>query len=117
MKGDEQAGRLFVEYSQAFHGRPQLLWSDGLKDALGVADFDDQEMAEFPEIDPKLPHETWFISADDWRVVLGKNLRGELLYYAAKYGQVGVDVLINRVRGFPDIDDPWPTKMRSIYEL
>lgn len=117
MKGDERSGRLFVEYSQAFHGRPQLLWSDGLKDALGVADLDDQEMADLPEIDPKLPHETWFISSDDWRVVLGKNLRGELLYYAAKYGQVGVDVLINRVRGFPDIDDPWPTKMRSIYEL
>jgi len=117
MKGDCQSGRLFVEYSHAFHGRPQLLWSDGLKDALGVADLDDYELADLPEIDPKLPHETWFVSSDDWRVVLGKNLRGELLYYAAKYGQVGVDVLINRVRGFPDIDDPWPTKMRSIYEL
>jgi hypothetical protein len=116
MKGDEQAGALFVEYSQAFHGRPQLLWTDGLKNALSVDEIDDQQMAEAPEVDPTKPNELWVISASAWRVILGKNMRGELLHYAAQYGQVGVDVLVNRLRDFPDIDDPYPKKMESIYE-
>lgn len=116
MKGDVQAGALFVEYSQAFHGRPQLLWTDGLKNALSVDEIDDQQMAEAPEVDPTKPNELWVISASAWRVILGKNMRGELLHYAAQYGQVGVDVLVNRLRDFPDIDDPYPKKMESIYE-
>jgi hypothetical protein len=116
MKGDVKAGSLFVEYSQAFHGRPQLLWTDGLKDALLVDDIDDQQLAEAPEVDPTKPNELWVISASDWRVILGKNMRGELLHYAAQYGQMGVDLLVNRLRGFPDIDDPYPQKMKDIYD-
>jgi hypothetical protein len=107
MKGDEKAGRLFVEYSQAFHGRPQLLWTDGLKKALEVDDFDDAQLADLPEVDPKLPHETWVLDQASWMVILGSNMRGELLYYAGKYGQVGVDALVAKLKGLDQIDEPY----------
>lgn len=107
MKGDQKAGQLFVEYSRAFHGRPQLLWTDGLKKALLVDDLDDTQLAESLEVDPMLPHETWVLDQASWMVVLGANMRGELLYYAGRYGQVGVDALVAKLKGLEHIDEPY----------
>lgn len=107
MKGDIKAGELFCEYSRAFHGRPQLLWTDGLKSALLVDDLDDLALAEAPEVDASLPHESWVLDQASWMVVLGKNMRGELLYYAGKYGQVGVDAFVAKLKGLADIDEPY----------
>jgi hypothetical protein len=107
LAGDEKAGGLFVEYSRAFHGRPQLLWTNGLKAALQVDDGLDEDLARASEIDVSLPHEKWFIDQASWMVVLGKNARGELLKYAAKYGQVGVDLFVAKLKGFDDIDSPY----------
>lgn len=107
MQGDKQAGRLFVEYSKAFHGRPQLLWTDGLKQALQVEELTDEDLSSAPEIDPALPCETWALDQSGWMTILGANMRGELLYYAGKYGQVGVDALVARLRGLDRLDEPF----------
>jgi hypothetical protein len=50
--GDAQAGALFREYSAAFHGKRQLIWSAGLRDLLlpdDEAEQTDEEAAEQPE--------------------------------------------------------------------
>ncbi len=47
MGGDEQAGALFQEYALTFHGRRQIVWSDGLRDLLGLGEeATDEEAAE-----------------------------------------------------------------------
>ncbi|MCB5197608.1 protein rep [Deefgea salmonis] len=43
--GDEEAGRLFQVYYNAYKGRRQLVWSNGLKKLLAVADLTDEEIA------------------------------------------------------------------------
>lgn len=107
MDGDVEAGRAFVEYSEAFHGRPQLLWTNGLKAALLVDDDSDEALAEAPEVDPSKPHEIFVLDQASWMLVLGLNLRGEVLKYAAMYGQVGVDALLAKVKGLDYIDEPY----------
>lgn len=45
--GDQEMGDRFVQFAAAFHGRRHLVWSRGLRDALGLgADASDQELAE-----------------------------------------------------------------------
>lgn len=41
--------RLFVEYALATKGRQQIVWSHGLKAAVGIASFSDEELAEEQE--------------------------------------------------------------------
>jgi hypothetical protein len=113
MEGDEQAGKAFIEYSEAFHGRPQLLWTNGLKAALLVEDQSDSDLAEAPEIDPDKPHEIFTLDQASWMLILGLNLRGEILYYAAKYGQAGVDALLAKVKGLDYIDEPYYTQRQG----
>lgn len=43
---DVSAGRRFLEYIEAFHGKRQLFWSHGLKDEVGVSELDDKELSE-----------------------------------------------------------------------
>lgn len=40
---DGLAGRLWVEFTQAFHGRRQLVWSRGLKTEAGISEVSDEE--------------------------------------------------------------------------
>lgn len=44
-EGDRNAGSLFSVYADAFHGRRQLYWSNGLKKRLAVQDCTDEEIA------------------------------------------------------------------------
>jgi len=49
--GDKDAGKLFVEYAEAFKGRSQLQWSRGLRDKLGLnKEKTDQELAENADV-------------------------------------------------------------------
>ena len=42
MRGDKQAGAIWRAYAQAFEGRRQLYWSNGLKKLLAESDpYDD----------------------------------------------------------------------------
>ena len=73
---------LFVEYVHAMKGQRQLVWSRGLKAAVGVVEKTDEQIAqeEVIKADDRIP-----ISSDAWRVVLGNDARWELTY-AAKIG-------------------------------
>lgn len=54
-RGDALAGDLFREYARVFHGRHQIVWSNGLRDVLGLArELTDQEAAEKEEEAPAI---------------------------------------------------------------
>lgn len=57
-ENDERAGQLWAEYARAFHGKRQLVWSDGLKDWV---DFEPEE----PEDEGEIEHVA-HISASHW---------------------------------------------------
>lgn len=111
-QGDQEAGRLFVEYAAAFKGRSQLQWSRGLRAKLGL----DEDTSE--ENDPENEIE-WltmaWLDADQWRVILRNDLRAQVLDLALKGDPVALAEWLAKVpgmheatpRGFDDIkNDP-----------
>lgn len=73
---------LFLEYVEAMKGSRQLIWSRGLKDAVGVDDKTDDEIAreEVAKVVDQIP-----VADCAWRFVLGNDARWELTH-AAKSG-------------------------------
>jgi len=85
LNGDREAGRLFREYSDAFHGRNQLTRSPGLRDRLladwtDTADTTDEEVAATPEPDGVL---LGHVDVGKWKVIVRLELRAELLEVAS----------------------------------
>jgi hypothetical protein len=78
----DATSELFLEYVYAMKGQRQLVWSRGLKTAVGVDEKTDEEIAqeETAKIENQIP-----IAPDAWRHVLGNDARWELTY-AAKIG-------------------------------
>lgn len=77
LEGDSRYAALFREFAEAFKGKRQLVWSDGLRDRLGLgAEASDQELAESVEESAAKFAE---IPLNAWRLVLKKEKRGELL--------------------------------------
>lgn len=81
-KGDgyEKSAALFRVYADAFKGRRQLYWSNGLRDflALGV-DATDEEVAAAQEDNAHVLSE---ISVDQWRAILGTKTEAAVLTMA-----------------------------------
>jgi len=76
--GDKAAGDLFREYAVTFHGRRQLVWSDGLRAALGLKkELTDQEAAEKEMDEPELLKV--YLDADQWDIVKGNDARVEAM--------------------------------------
>jgi hypothetical protein len=73
---------LFVEYVWAMKGQRQLVWSRGLKAAVGVVEKTDDEIAqeEVSKVDDQI-----HILPDAWLYVVGNDARWELTW-AAKVG-------------------------------
>lgn len=77
LAGDAHAGMLWREYAQVFKGSRQLVWSDGLRQLLGLGqEQSDVEIAAELREDAALMDE---LSREEWRVVLGNDARAELL--------------------------------------
>lgn len=76
LDGDKQAAALFIEYSNAFHGKRQLFWSHGLKERFGIGEKTDEQIAmEQDETAVLLGRIEWPV----WKLVLKTELRGEIL--------------------------------------
>jgi hypothetical protein len=76
--GDELAGRLWVEYAQAFKGKRQLVWSQGLRKLLGIGEEkSDSELATERQVatDTMLAG----LYKPQWRAVLGSGIWAEVL--------------------------------------
>jgi hypothetical protein len=92
-------GRLlarFAEYASNFHGKRQLVWSDGLKKRLlGTEGLTDQQVADsIGEIDPVLAE----ISYPDWKLIRRRNLQGRVLQVVADFGRDGLDHFLAEYR-------------------
>lgn len=66
-EGDYKYAHLFREYARVFFGARQIYWTNGLKDAFGIKDFTDEELAAQQEEDAKL---ICRITKDKWRLIL-----------------------------------------------
>lgn len=97
--GDALAAGLFRCYAERFAGKRAITWSPGLKTALGVRELDDAEAAELAESSA-----TEFVvalDAEQWRDVIARDARAELLKWCAIYGAEGVAAFMEEVRTRP----------------
>lgn len=114
--GNKWAGGLFRDYALAMKGSKQLVWSRGLRAALGIVTDEktDEELAEeLQDIgDVILARLFW----PEWRVILANDARAELLEVADSGDKARVETFLRglgirgRVNGYPDRfnSDRWP---------
>ena len=108
--GDEEAGRLFVEFARAYKGRKQLVWSRDLRRTLQLGEEQtDEELAEERREEAVA---LGVLTLDEWHLVLASDARAELLEVARSgmWGDVreflqllggNHDALADHVRGGP----------------
>lgn len=98
IEGDSAAGELFIEYAKQFKGKRQLFWSPKLRKALALPEEEktDEEIAadevQEREFVTMLDHE-------QWRLVLSRNARFEVLRVAEDEGAAGVARLLVELAG------------------
>jgi hypothetical protein len=96
IKGDTESGELFKEFGLHFKGKRQLFWSPKLRVALRLADAEktDAEIAEEP-----MPEREFVTSLDheQWKLVLSRNARFEILRMAQDEGAEGVARLLEEL--------------------
>lgn len=97
--GDKQAGALFVEFANAFKGKRQLVWSNGLKQRFAIEDCTDIELAERAEENAQLGQE---LSKDDWKTILSFDVRAEILEAFENGGAYEVAQCLALLRGEAD---------------
>lgn len=92
---------LFREFAGAFHGRHQLVWSNGFKARLlGSEGLDDEQIAQsIGELDPILA----YLTLEEWGVIRRHNLQGEVLRVAQELGGEGVLHLLSAFAGQVDM--------------
>jgi len=80
--GDKRSAELFVEYANWTYRKNALVWSPGLREVLGLVDevLTDEQIAAQQEADGRL---MLLLLPDQWLVILGNDLRGEVLFEAA----------------------------------
>jgi hypothetical protein len=88
---DKSTEWLFCEYVHAMKGQRQLVWSRGLKAAVGIAEKSDEEIAaeDVAQADDRIP-----VAAPAWKVVLGNDARWELTHAAKTGGTPAVRELL-----------------------
>jgi hypothetical protein len=78
-KSDKRSVALFLAFAEAFKGRRQLYWSQGLKEALGVADLADDELVEVDDDESTLLAQ---LTDEQWRAVKATRNEASLLTVA-----------------------------------
>ena len=88
MAGDKKAGALWRVYADAFAGRRQLYWSNGLKKLLAIAELSDEEIANRP--DDEHAFLLARITDEQWRLIYRRGLVSAVLDLA----EVSADCLL-----------------------
>lgn len=79
----QRAARLYLSYALAMKGRRQLHWSKGLKDAVGLNDATDEDLAqESREAADCLGR----LSFDEWKLIRAAGMRAQVLDAAESSG-------------------------------
>ncbi len=83
----------FAEFAYCFHGKRQLVWSDGLKKRLLGSDGPtDQQISEsLGEVDPVLAT----ISFQQWKSIRRNNIQGYVLQVVQEFGDSVLSHLLN----------------------
>lgn len=119
--GDARAAALFVEYAECFHGKRLLTWSPGLKARFGIDEIEDEAAAA--DDAPELVGVAW-LTPEQWRMVLTRDARADLLAFAAKYldgvddPQAEVDAYIDALSRMPRRSSGWhwqPMEARRLH--
>ena len=76
-------------------GKSQLYWSPGLKDAVGVNEASDEELAEESMDAADL---LGMLTLDDWKLVRAKSMRAQLLDAAESGGWAAIQELLAVLR-------------------
>lgn len=81
LDGCSYSGALFLEYLDAFDGKRQIVFSDGLKKKYNVGSKEDKELAK-QAVEKEL--QIGFISTPEWYAIIGSHpkTRGEILRLA-----------------------------------
>lgn len=87
LAADVSTSELFMEYVKAIKGSRQLVWSRGLKAAVGVDEKTDEEIAEeeAARVTDRIS-----LTPDEWRKVIRVDARYDLIHAAETAGHDGV---------------------------
>ncbi len=97
MRGDTNAGDLFVEYATVMEGRRQLVKTPGLAQKIHAAavEVTDDEAAA---VEPKEAEVVTVLTMQEWEDVCAAGLRGEVLEAALLSGASGVRQVVAEAR-------------------
>lgn len=98
-----ESAELYRNYTAAFEGRRQLVWSPGLKKSLRIVELEDEEIAAGAR-DKPLEEHAYRLDTEEWRLILkhdNRDARFLVLHVAAKYGRPGVEYFLAMLRGAP----------------
>jgi len=101
IKGNKASGELFTEFGLCFKGKRQLFWSPKLTAALKLLGYDrhektDEEIAAEPMAERELVK---VMTHEDWKLVLSRNARFQVLDAADKGGKEAVEKLLEELAG------------------
>lgn len=99
LDGDVRSGELWREWAEAMHGRAKLYWSPRLKDRFGIPHIDDIELARAP--DTQCVEDVITLGVMEWRLVLSRGARFDVLHAAATDGALGVRRLMIQLAASP----------------
>jgi hypothetical protein len=109
MSDNARSGALFREFANAFLGKRLLTWTPGLRKLFDLGDDDSDEAAAAQP----LPEEEFIgrLTPEQWKVVLERNARAELVDYAASYciknGQSDLDDFVTWIEKRPKTARGW----------
>jgi hypothetical protein len=97
IKGDKESGELFIEFGLHFKGKRQLFWSPKLRKMLALT----QEKTDLEIVEQPLVEEEYVttLDRDQWRLVLSRNARFDVLKAAQEFGAEGVAALLAELAG------------------
>lgn len=97
--GEAKCADSFVEYSMAIRGRRQIYWSQGLKEAVGLKDQTDEELAEEQREEASV---LGMLTIKDWRAIRRRNAQAKVLDLAETSGWQAIRDLVDGFEG--DLD-------------
>lgn len=96
IKGDKASGELFAEFGMHFKGKRQLFWSPKLRAALALAEVEKTDAEIAAEELPVLEFVT-MLDHGQWKLILSRNARFEILRTAQDEGAEGVARLLDEL--------------------
>lgn len=109
--GDDRAGALWCEYSEVLHGGRQLVWSKGLKRAIGLEDWEDDVLAA---ADADGAHVLRVLTRVEWVAVRAVGSRARLLTVAEAGPAPLNDYLLVCLEKWLDSRDRRPLVLRDV---